>query len=222
MHSIIQPNYELCIVGAGGFGKETLCNYIDIIKPTGRDYKDLVIFAEQDEYWTERQVMGLPVKKLSEIDVVNHKLVIAIGDGATRKRIAEQLPENTAYATLIHPSVISSQHITIGAGSIICAGVVMTCDIHLGKHAIVNLNTTVGHDVTAEDYFTTAPGVAISGNCTFGHRVSIGSNAAIKEKITVADEVTIGMGTVVIRDIAEAGVYVGNPARKLSWSVRPL
>jgi acetyltransferase-like isoleucine patch superfamily enzyme len=109
-----------------------------------------------------------------------------------------------------------SQWVTVGAGSIICAGAVLTCNISLGRHTHINLSTTIGHDTTAGDFFTTAPGASISGNCSFGNEVYIGSNACIREKTTVTGGVTIGMGAVVVKSIAAPGVYAGNPAQKIS------
>jgi acetyltransferase-like isoleucine patch superfamily enzyme len=47
-----------------------------------------------------------------------------------------------------------------------------------------------------------------------GNRVSIGTNATILP-VTICDEVVIGAGAVVTRDIDERGIYVGNPARLL-------
>jgi acetyltransferase-like isoleucine patch superfamily enzyme len=47
-----------------------------------------------------------------------------------------------------------------------------------------------------------------------GNRVSIGSNATILPVIIV-DDVVIGAGAVVTRDIDYPGVYAGNPARRL-------
>lgn len=47
-----------------------------------------------------------------------------------------------------------------------------------------------------------------------GNRVSIGSNATILP-VTICDDVVIGAGALVTRDIVESGIYVGNPARKL-------
>ncbi len=49
---------------------------------------------------------------------------------------------------------------------------------------------------------------------TIGDRVSIGSNATLLA-VTVCDDVAIGAGAVVTRDITEPGVYAGNPARLL-------
>jgi acetyltransferase-like isoleucine patch superfamily enzyme len=48
-----------------------------------------------------------------------------------------------------------------------------------------------------------------------GNRVSIGSNATIMP-VTIMDDVVIGAGSVVTRDITAAGTYAGNPARLLT------
>jgi acetyltransferase-like isoleucine patch superfamily enzyme len=47
-----------------------------------------------------------------------------------------------------------------------------------------------------------------------GNRVSIGSNATIMP-VRIADDVVIGAGAVVTKDITVAGMYAGNPARRL-------
>ena len=47
-----------------------------------------------------------------------------------------------------------------------------------------------------------------------GNRVSIGSNATIMP-VNIVDDVVIGAGAVVTRDIRPAGTYAGNPARRL-------
>lgn len=47
-----------------------------------------------------------------------------------------------------------------------------------------------------------------------GNRVSIGSNATILP-VRIADDVVIGAGAVVTKDITEPGIYAGNPARRL-------
>ena len=45
-----------------------------------------------------------------------------------------------------------------------------------------------------------------------GNQVSIGTNATVLP-VNICDRVVIGAGAVVTKDIAEPGVYVGNPAR---------
>ena len=101
----------------------------------------------------------------------------------------------------------------IGDGSIICAGSILTCNINIGKHCHINLGTTIGHDFKSGDLLTISPGVAISGECTVGNNVFVGSNISIKQKLVL--RMVIGMGCAVVKDIKEAGVYAGVPAKKL-------
>jgi len=45
--------------------------------------------------------------------------------------------------------------------------------------------------------------------------VYFGTNSCVRQKITICDNVTIGMGGVVVKNITEPGVYIGNPVQKL-------
>jgi UDP-3-O-[3-hydroxymyristoyl] glucosamine N-acyltransferase len=99
--------------------------------------------------------------------------------------------------------------------SIITAGCILTCDIKIGKHSQLNLHTTIGHDCVIGNYFTTTPACNISGICTFGDCVYLGTNSSVRQGITICDEVTVGMGGVVVKNINEPGTYVGNPAKRL-------
>jgi acetyltransferase-like isoleucine patch superfamily enzyme len=49
---------------------------------------------------------------------------------------------------------------------------------------------------------------------TVGNHVSIGTNTTILP-VTIADDIVIGAGSVVTKDLLEPGVYAGNPARIL-------
>lgn len=52
-----------------------------------------------------------------------------------------------------------------------------------------------------------------------GDRVSIGSNATILP-VRICDDVVIGAGAVVTKDIDSPGVYAGNPAKKLKTIIK--
>lgn len=78
----------------------------------------------------------------------------------------------------------------------------------------------IGHGVTfVNDTFSTGGPAGgrreLWRSTTIGNRVSIGSNASILP-VKICDDVVIGAGAVVTKDIAVAGSYVGNPARVLT------
>lgn len=50
---------------------------------------------------------------------------------------------------------------------------------------------------------------------TIGNNVNIGSNATILP-VTICDNVVIGAGSVVTKNILKSGIYLGNPAKKIN------
>ncbi|MEL6256136.1 MAG: acetyltransferase [Bacteroidota bacterium] len=207
---------KILIIGASGFGREVLTCLIDNLGPSGKNIREIACFMETKEFYQETQsIHGVPVIPDEQFDPLEYHVLVGIGEPSVRKKVVEGLPEETRFATLIHPSAIISEWVEIGEGSIITAGTIATTDIVIGKHAQLNLHTTIGHDCQIGDYFTTAPGTNISGLCQFGDCVYFGTNAATRQGIKICDHVTIGMGGVVVKHISEPGIYIGNPAKKL-------
>ncbi len=206
---------KLCIFGTGGFGRETLLNVIDLYKGSNIGINDLVCFVTETENQQMAKLLDVEVIPQSKFDPIKYDVVIGIGDPVIRKRVAALLPPTTSFRTIIHPSVIMSRWVNIGMGSIICAGVILTCGIKIGNHAQLNLNSTIGHDCRIGDFFSCSPGVNISGNCIIGDSVFIGTNSSLKEGVEICDNVKVGMGSTVIKDIREPGTYFGNPIKKI-------
>lgn len=203
----------ICIFGTGGCGRETLLCLINKIALTKLKIGEIAVFMVDDDYYTKPVIMGVPVIKSSTFSAEKYQVVVAIGDPYVRRKIVGKLPPETEYITIIDPNAIISEWVEIGVGSIITAGTILTCNIKIGKHSHLNLNTTIAHDCKIGNFFTTAPAVNISGNCDFGDSVYFGTNSSAKQGVKICDNVTIGMGGVVVKNIVESGVYIGNPAR---------
>lgn len=154
---------------------------------------------------------------ISSLDLHNSLVIVGIGDPTDRYNVVNRLSKDINYFSFIHSTarILYEESINIGEGSIICFGSVITCDVNIGKHCHLNLNTTVGHDTIIGDYFTSAPGVNISGNVTIGDRVYMGTNSSIKNRVHVCNDVIIGMGSCVVKDITEPGTYIGLPAKRM-------
>ena len=61
-------------------------------------------------------------------------------------------------------------------------------------------------------------GVIISRNVTISYKSLIAPNATIRENITIGRNVIVGDGSVVVKNIEDDTVYVGNPAHFLKYS----
>lgn len=207
----MKPN--LFIVGAGGFAKEVLW----LIDEIGH-LESCQGFLEPDIIWQEKwkneTLLSKRVLPYSQVSLKDSSLVIAIGSPSVRRRVAELDFNGGEFKSLIHPNARISKWVDVGEGSIITAGCIITVDIEIGIHAQLNLDCTVGHNTKIGDYFTAAPSVNISGDCNIGNQVYMGTGSAIKQGVSICDNVVIGMGAMVTKDIVEPGTYVGIPARR--------
>ena len=208
-------NKKICIIGIGGFGRETLEIIIDGINPKNIKIEDVACFMVLDKDLDETKIMGVDVIVQSNFDPSLYNVVVAISDPSIRKKVVQSLPPATTFTTIIHPNAIISNWVKIGEGSIITAGVIISCNTEIGMHSQLNWHTTIGHDCQTGDYFTTAPGAKISGNCVFGDKIYFGTNSSVRQGVLICNDVTIGMGGVVVKNISDSGVYIGNPLKKL-------
>ncbi len=209
---------DLYIIGAGGFGREVawLVERINEKNPTW----NLKGFIDDNASTHGTMQGGYPV--LGGCDYLNEIddevwIVCAVGSANIRKKIIKKV-ENISkvrFATLVDPSVICSQRVEIGNGTIICAGCILTVDITIGKHVIVNLDCTIGHDVVIKNYVTIYPSVNVSGCVNVGECTELGTGMQIIQGKNIAKNVIVGAGSVVIKDIMEEGTYVGVPVGKV-------
>lgn len=207
---------ELYIIGAGGLGREVawMVERINEVKPT---WEIRGFIDENESLWNEERdgyrVLG-GCEYLKSLGPVY--AVCAIGASAQRKAVVQKMTGGEIhFATLVDPSVILSKRVIIGEGSVIFAGSVLTIDITIGRHTIINWHCGIGHDVVLEDYVTLYPGAHVSGKVTIGECVECGSGSRIIQGKTIAEHTIIGAGGVVIQSITEGGTYVGVPVRRI-------
>ena len=210
----METRKSLIIVGGGGFCREVIwlareCSSLWDVKGILDDNPDV-----QGESFCDIPVLGPVSDWLTYND---SWFCVAIGSPRTRKKVVEKMCSIgiPKFATLIHPSVLMSDYVQIGEGSIITAGCILTTQITLRCHTIVNLATSFGHDVVTGDYCTTAPHVAISGNVTMGNGVEVGTGAVIIQGITLGTGSFMGAGAVVSKNMPENILAVGCPARQV-------
>ena len=187
------------LVGYGGHAREVMAQM----------GVKLTCFVD-DEYVVEGT---LP---LSKFNPKKYALMVAVADSRDRFNIIQKLPKETKYFTWLHPTaLIMSDDIEIGEGSFIGSYTILTSNIKLGKHSILNRGNHIGHDCEIGDYFSAMPGAIVSGNVKIYDCVYMGNNSSIREKLSVHSLTTIGMNSAVVKNIEYPGTYVGCPSKMI-------
>lgn len=120
------------------------------------------------------------------------------------------------YATLIHPTaIIPKGFCDTGNGVLFAPLSQLSTDTTISDNCILLPNSFVGHNSFLDRFAHIATNSVVGANVHVGKAVHIGSNATIREKVNIGDYSLIGVGSVVLNDIPENSVVVGNPAKIL-------
>jgi len=139
--------------------------------------------------------------------------IVAIGDCEARVRIAAELQRrNFRLVTLIHPAAVVADSVRVGAGTVIMAGAVINANADIGDNAIVNTGAIIEHDCVIEDGAHICPGVRLGGGVKVGSETWIGIGAIVKDRVRIGKGVTVGAGSLVLKDVADRVTVYGSPA----------
>lgn len=139
--------------------------------------------------------------------------VVGIGDCAARLRLAEAVSEKGfTLATAIHPRAIVADDVTVGGGTVVCAGAVVNPGSRIGANVIVNTSASVDHECIVEDGAHIGPGAHLGGRVHVKRAAWVGIGAAVKDGVTIGAGSIVGAGAVVLRDIPDGVVAYGIPA----------
>ncbi len=206
---------ELIIVGAGGFARETAA--AALAAGTWR----VLGFADDDPALHGTLRAGWPI--LGPIDTVLGQsladVVVCVGNPRNyraRRNIVERLAlPADRYATVVHPRAEIGAGCTVGPGSVVLAGTVLTAEITVGAHVAVMPQAVLTHDDEIAAYATIASGVRLGGAVLIEQGAYLGAGALVREGVTVGAWSLVGMGSVVLGDVPPGEIWVGSPARKL-------
>lgn len=211
---------NLYIIGAGGFGREVAW-LVERINGVNKEW-NLKGFIDDNESVHNTTEGGYQVKGGCDYLINLQEEVwvcCAVGNANVREKIISKFSDcqHIKWAILIDPSVIQSKRVVVGEGTIICAGTIITVDIEIGKHVIINLDCTIGHDDVIEDFVTIYPSVNVSGNVYVERNVELGTGTQIIQGKKIGRNTIVGAGSVVVKDLPEKCTVVGSPAKPIKY-----
>ena len=137
-----------------------------------------------------------------------------VGHGSLRVNLFEKLgiPDNK-LATIIHPSAFVANNAKIEPGVMIMSNCYVGPTTRIKKCALVMANSIVGHNTTVGAFCHLSVGSVTSSYVNLGIASDVTLNATVLDKVKVGKYAVVGAGAMVIKDINEEEVVVGNPAR---------
>lgn len=208
---------RVLVVGASGFGRECL----DVLEAMVTVGHQIDVVGVLDDAPSETSLARLADREVAYRGTIeewlvhgdkNVRFVLGIGSPSVRGRLVERLEVAGMQAfTAVHPAATVGARTQLAAGVVVCAGVVISTNVRLGRQVHVNPNATIGHDVVLHDYVSINPAATISGEVEIGEKTLVGAAATILQNLAVGERTVVGAGAVVTKPVPSDVVVKGVP-----------
>lgn len=208
-------NKKLILIGGGGHCKVVISilkkmssfdiiGIIDNYKPKGSKVLDIEVIGRDEDLKTFYE------------DGIEYALITvgSIKDNLKRKTLFDMAKNlGFKFPIIISSEAIVDKSVDIDEGTVIMPGSIVNVGSVIGKNCIVNSGSIIEHDCKIGNHCHIAPGVHISGEVEIDDLSFVGIGSTVIQGVKIGKNVTIGAGSVVIRDITENTIVVGNPAK---------
>lgn len=118
-------------------------------------------------------------------------------------------------AAIVHPSAVISPSAAVSGGCMVLANAAIQANARIGIGCIVNTGAVVEHDCIVDDFVNICPHVSMGGHTKIGKGAYLGIACTMIDAIGIGENAVVGAGAVVIRDVPDAAVVAGVPARPI-------
>jgi sugar O-acyltransferase (sialic acid O-acetyltransferase NeuD family) len=201
----------LVILGGGMHGRVVL----DIAKALGRPIAGFLDDTlDRGSTVDDQRVLGPTDLLANENFIATHSFFVAIGNNIARRRFASQLRARGGdVLALIHENCWISPTATIGSGTVFVGANMVFSGARVGRDVLVDPDTTIGADSLIEDGVYLCPGCHLGAQVTCREECFLGLGAVAIPNTVIGRRAVVGAGAVVIRDVPDGKLAIGNPAR---------
>ena len=214
---------NLYIIGARGFGREVACLAEYIIAAGQADFR-IAGFLDDDSHALDRFPGYPPIIASAESfnPSAGDVFVCALGVVAPRKKYTEIIEQKGGhFITLIHPSASIRKNTTIGIGCIVDSQAIISCDVEVEDHVVIQPNCVIGHDSRIRKWTILSSYVFMGGHAEAGLMAQLYTRCSIMPGVKVGQESIVGAGSLVRKSIPNGELVFGSPA-KLVRKLKPL
>lgn len=205
----------LAIIGSGDLGQQ-IAHYAISDNHYGR-----VVFI--DDFAKQSSINAIAIIGTTKdiVDLYKNKLFdeLIIGVGykhlLKRKQLFEVFSKIIPFGTIIHSSSWVDESSVIKAGCVIYPSCSLDSNSFIEENTIINIGCTIAHDTIIGAHSFLSPRVALAGFVKVDELCVLGINSTIIDNLKISSGTQLGGGTVLIKDVLDSGLYVGNPARKI-------
>ena len=142
------------------------------------------------------------------------RAIVPLGDNQQRREITDRVvAAGLDLTSIVAPSAVIGEPVTIGKGTMICSGAVVITGSVIGSGVLINTGATVDHDGVIADFVHLCPGSNLAGRVEVGEGTLIGTGSSVIPGVRIGSSVTIGAGAAVLDHIPDGVTAVGVPAR---------
>lgn len=140
-------------------------------------------------------------------------LHLAFGHNEARQTLgAELAAAGFQLPVVTDPSAVVASSARLGDGCFIGPGAIVNADARLGRHVIVNSGVIVEHDTVVDDAVHLAPRACLAGHVQIGALSFVGAGSVVRDRVRIGRACTVGMGSIVVRDLSDDTLAYGCPA----------